>query len=697
MPKVKLTDLVLRDAHQSLFATRMVTSDMLPICGKLDKVGFFALEAWGGATFDSCIRFLNEDPWERLKKLKAAMPNSKIMMLLRGQNLLGYRHYADDVVAKFVEYAAKDGVDVFRIFDAVNDPRNFEAATKAAKKTGKHIQATISYAVTPFHTIEKYAEFAKQLVNIGADSICIKDMAGLLKPYEGYDLVKAIKKVTDIPVEIHTHATTGMSVSTLTKCAEAGAEILDTTISSMSMGTSHSPTETMVEIFRGTEYDTGLDINLLLEIAAYFREVRKNYKKFESSFLGADTRILLSQVPGGMLSNLESQLKEQNAANKIDDVLKEIAIVQKDAGYPPLVTPTSQIVGTQAVFNVLFGRYNRLSGEFQDLMAGKYGACPAPKNKDVVKKALEALKMEKEITYRPADDIPAEYSKLEGECKTLLGTSTVTPEDVLTLAMFPKVAPDFFKNRSKGPVVFKPEEAASAPTAPAAAAAHKAGQAVQYSVNVDGVNYNVVVAPAGTVAVAPAASGSAPTVGSMATGPKVVPAPSGGGAAVLAPVAGSIIRYAVTEGATVKAGDNVIIMESMKMELEIKATAAGKVHFLVAAGTTVASQQPIAEIGGGAVPLPVAPIPAPAAPTPVAAVEPKLAPSGGTVVLAPVAGTIIRYAVAEGAAVKSGDNVVIMESMKMELEIKATAAGKVRFLSTPGARVASQQPIAELC
>jgi oxaloacetate decarboxylase alpha subunit len=321
MPKVKLTDLVLRDAHQSLFATRMVTADMLPICDKLDKAGFFALEGWGGATFDSCIRFLNEDPWERLKKLKKALPNTKIMMLLRGQNLLGYRHYADDVVAKFVEYAAKDGIDIFRIFDAVNDPRNFKAATAAAKKTGKHIQATISYAVTPFHTIEKYAEFAKQLVDIGADSICIKDMAGLLKPYEGYDLVKAIKKVTDLPIEIHTHATTGMSVATLTKCAEAGAEILDTAISSMSMGTSHSPTETMVEIFKGTEYDTGLDTNLLLEIAAYFREVRKNYKKFESSFLGADTRILASQVPGGMLSNLESQLKEQGAPDKIDDVL----------------------------------------------------------------------------------------------------------------------------------------------------------------------------------------------------------------------------------------------------------------------------------------------------------------------------------------------------------------------------------------
>jgi len=585
MPKVKLTDLVLRDAHQSLFATRMVTADMLPICEKLDKVGYFALEAWGGATFDSCIRFLNEDPWERLKTLKKKLTKTPIMMLLRGQNLLGYRHYADDVVAKFVEYAAKDGIDIFRIFDACNDPRNFKTATEAAKKTGKHIQATISYAVTPFHTIQKYAEFAKQLTDIGADSICIKDMSGLLKPYEGYELVKAIKKVTSLPIEIHTHATTGMSVATLTKCAEAGAEILDTTISSMSMGTSHSPTETMVEIFKGTEYDTGLDINQLLDIAAYFRDVRKNYKKFESSFLGADTRILASQVPGGMLSNLESQLKEQGASDKIDDVLKEIAVVQKDAGYPPLVTPTSQIVGTQAVFNVMFGRYNKLSGEFQDLVAGRYGACPAPKNADLVKKALAALKMEKEITHRPADDIPAEYSKLEEETKKLLGTNSVTPEDVLTYAMFPKVAPDFFKKRADGPVVFKAEEEAAPSEAP--------GQAARYSVNVNGANYDVVVAPAGTVAIAPASSAPA------ASAPAAAPAASApaGGETVPAPVAGTVLRYVASEGQDVKAGDTLLILESMKMELEIKSNAAGKVHFLVPTGTQVVSKQPIAKIG----------------------------------------------------------------------------------------------------
>jgi oxaloacetate decarboxylase alpha subunit len=690
MPKVKLTDLVLRDAHQSLFATRMLTADMLPACEKLDRVGFFALEAWGGATFDSCIRFLNEDPWERLKKLKAALPNTKIMMLLRGQNLLGYRHYADDVVAKFVEYAAKNGVDIFRIFDAVNDPRNFKAATNAAKKTGKHIQAAISYAVTPFHTIEKYAELAGQYAEIGADSLCIKDMSGLLKPYEGYELVKAIKARTDLPVEIHTHATTGMSVAALTKCAEAGADILDTTISSLAMGTSHSPTETMVEIFRGTEYDTGLDINLLLEIAAYFREVRKHYKQFESSFLGADTRILASQVPGGMLSNLESQLKEQGASDKIDEVLKEIAVVQKDSGYPPLVTPTSQIVGTQAVFNVLFGRYNRLSGEFQDLCAGKYGACPAPKNPEVVKKALEGLKMEREITHRPADDIPSEYAKLEEEARQILGTAQVSVEDVLTYAMFPKVAPGFFKKRAEGPVVFKAEDAAGAAPAKASGTA----QAARYNVNVNGANYAVVVSPAGTVAVSPAAGGAAPAGG----GAQAAPASGGGGAsgggvAIPAPVAGTILRYAVDEGAEVQKGATVLIIESMKMELEIKSTAAGKIHFLVPAGTQVAAQQPVAEIGGGAAPA----APVAAAPAPEAVPAPAAAPSGGGVVVpAPVAGTVLRYATGEGARVAAGDTIIIIESMKMELEIKATAAGAVRFLVPAGTQVASQQPIAEI-
>jgi oxaloacetate decarboxylase alpha subunit len=681
MSKVKITDLVLRDAHQSLFATRMTTVDMVPALDKLDKIGYWALEAWGGATFDSCIRFLNEDPWERLRTLKKALPNTQVMMLLRGQNLLGYRHYADDVVDKFVEKAAENGVGVFRIFDACNDPRNLKCAADAAKKTGKHVQMAISYATTPYHTNEIYAGLSKRYAEFGADSICIKDMSGLLKPYEAYDLVKAIKAKVDIPVEIHTHATTGLSVATLVKSAEAGAEILDTVISSMAMGTSHSPTETIVEAFKGTEFDTGLDIKPLLEIAAYFRDVRKKYAKFESSFLGADTRILASQVPGGMLSNLENQLKEQGAANKIDEVLKEIQVVQKDCGYIPLVTPTSQIVGTQAVFNVLFGRYERLTAETADLVTGRYGALAAPANPDLVKKALEKNKYDAVLTERPADKIPNEFAKIEQEAKAV---GAVSVEDVLTYAMFPKVAPEFFKNKAKGPV-----DSASFvvnPTVPVPAAGGTgsgSGQAGAYIVNVNGSDYNVTVRPSGTLAIVPA--GGAAQAGSAAT-----PAPVGS-VQIPAPVAGTILRYAVDEGADVKEGQTVLIIESMKMELEIKSTVAGKIHFLVPTGTQVQAQQPVASLGGV-----VSAVPAPAESAAPAPVQAAPVSGGGTVIPAPVAGTILRYAVNEGASVKSGDTVIIIESMKMELEIKTTATGNVHFLVPTGTQVASQQPIAEV-
>ncbi|MDR1469020.1 MAG: sodium-extruding oxaloacetate decarboxylase subunit alpha [Spirochaetaceae bacterium] len=683
MSKVKITDLVLRDAHQSLFATRMTTADMVPALDKLDKIGYWALEAWGGATFDSCIRFLNEDPWERLRTLKKALPNTQVMMLLRGQNLLGYRHYADDVVDMFVQKAAENGVGVFRIFDACNDPRNLKRAADAAKKTGKHVQMAISYATTPYHTKEIYADLAKRYAESGADSICIKDMSGLLKPYEAFDLVKAIKAKADLPVEIHTHATTGLSVATLVKSAEAGAEILDTVISSVAMGTSHSPTETIVEAFKGTVYDTGLDIKPLLEIAAYFREVRKKYAKFESSFLGADTRILASQVPGGMLSNLENQLKEQGAADKIDEVLKEIQVVQKDCGYIPLVTPTSQIVGTQAVFNVLFGRYERLTAETADLVTGRYGALAAPANPDLVKKALEKSKYEAVLTERPADKIPNEFAKIEQEAKAV---GAVSVEDALTFAMFPKVAPEFFKNRAKGPVdsasfVVKPAAPSGTSTGSGAGGS---GQAGAYVVNVNGSDYNVTVRPSGTLAIVPA-GGAAPASGAVA------PAPVGS-VQVPAPVAGTVLRYVVAEGADVKSGDTVVIIESMKMELEIKSTVAGKIHFLVPTGTQVQAQQAIASIGGvvGAAPV-VAPAES-AAPAPVQAAV----PASGTVIPAPVAGTILRYAVAEGASVKSSDTVIIIESMKMELEIKSTVAGTVRFLVPTGTQVQAQQPIAEV-
>lgn len=678
--KVQISDLVLRDAHQSLHATRMTTADMLPICNKLDSIGYWSLEGWGGATFDSCIRFLNEDPWERLRKLHAALPNTPIMMLLRGQNLLGYRHYADDVVDKFVEAAARNGIGVFRIFDACNDPRNLKRATDAAKKTGKHVQMAISYATTPYHTKEIYADLAKSYADFGADSICIKDMSGLLKPMEAYDLVKAIKAKVDLPVEIHTHATTGLSVATLLKAAEAGADVLDTAISSMSMGTSHSPTETVVEMLKGTDMDTGLDLNTLLEIAAYFRDVRKKYAKFESSFLGADTRILASQVPGGMLSNLENQLKEQGASDKIDDVLKEIQIVQKDCGYIPLVTPTSQIVGTQAVFNVLFGRYARLTQETRDLVTGKYGKTPAAVNADLLKEALKQNNMEEAITCRPADLIPNEWDKMVEEAKANGGNGS--EEDTLTYAMFPKVAPKFFKERTNGPV-----SSDSFVVKKAAATSSNGGS---YSVTVNGTAYNVTTGPAGdTMNVT--VNGTAYNVSFAAPSADApVATVVSGGADITAPVAGTLLKHVVPAGSTVKKGDTVIMIESMKMELEVKATADGPITYTVQPGTQITAGQVIANIGGGAV---VAAPVANAAPAPAAA---PAAPTGGAVVAAPVAGTLLKNVAAEGASVKSGDTIIMIESMKMELEVKATSNGTVHFLCTAGSQITAGQPLAEI-
>ncbi|MGN0736981.1 sodium-extruding oxaloacetate decarboxylase subunit alpha [Treponema porcinum] len=693
MSKVGISELAIRDAHQSLHATRMTTADMLPACPMLDKIGYKFIEGWGGATYDSCIRFLNEDPWERLRKLHSAMPNSKIMMLLRGQNLLGYRHYADDVVDKFVETAAKNGIDVFRIFDACNDPRNLERATKAAKKTGKHVQMAISYAVTPYHTVEKYAELAKTYAEFGADSICIKDMSGLLKPYDAFELVTAIKKAVDLPIEIHSHATTGLSVATELKAVEAGADILDTAISSMSMGTSHSPTETIVEMLKGSKYDTGLDTKALLEIAAYFREVRTHYASLESKFLGADTRILLSQVPGGMLSNLESQLKQQGAADKMDDVLKELPVVQKDVGYVPLVTPTSQIVGTQAVFNVLFGRYERMTGEFRDLLVGKYGKLPAEPNADLVKKALEQNKMEKAVTCRPADLLEPEWDKMVKEAKENGGDGS--DEDTLTYAMFPKVAPKFFKERANGPVDAK--ETFGIKEAPKSSSGGKGGS---YTVTVNGTAYNVTSGPAGdSMSVHVNGTAYNVTFGAAGSAPASAPAASAapavtGGEDVNAPVAGTLLRYAVDNGASVSKGQTVIVLESMKMELEVKAPCDGTITFTAQTGSQVSNGQKLAVIGGTAA--------APAAPAPAASAAPKAAPatpaaaSGGKPVNAPVAGTLLRYEVSEGASVSADTTIIVVESMKMELEIKAGSAGKVHFLAATGSQITSGQAIAEI-
>lgn len=572
--KIAVTDVALRDGHQSLLATRMLTSDMLKIAEKMDKVGYWSLETWGGATFDSCIRFLNEDPWERIRNLKKAMPNTKMQMLLRGQNLLGYRHYADDVVEKFVETAVKNGVEVFRVFDALNDTRNMKASFDAIKKQKAHIQGCISYAVTPVHTIEKYAELAKELEKMGADSICIKDMSGLLKPYIAEELVKAIKEKTSLPLSVHSHSTTGMSVATLIKAIEAGADMIDTAISPLSMGTSHSPTESMVEILKNTEFDTQLDLALLSEIAEYFKEAKKKYADYSSSFTGVDTRILLSQVPGGMLSNLENQLREQNALDKLDDVLKEITVVQKDFGYPPLVTPTSQIVGTQSVFNVLFGRYNKLTAESKNLLIGNYGRTPAKPDADLVKKALQELAVEKTTDCRPADLLPNELDKLRAELEEKKLLDNISDEDLMTYAMFPQVAPKFFAERANGPVEIKPSENTKS-------SGKKGAEA--YIVNVDGVDYNVSVREEGTILI---------DAGNTASAPKA----SGDGKVITAPVAGTVFKLPLSENSEVVSGDTVIILESMKMELEVKTADAGKVRYLTKEGTSVAVGDPLVEI-----------------------------------------------------------------------------------------------------
>lgn len=597
MARVGITDVALRDAHQSLFATRMLTADMLPVGALLDNVGYWSLETWGGATFDTCIRFLNEDPWDRLKQLRAVMPHTPQQMLLRGQNLLGYRHYADDVVEAFVARAAHHGVAVFRIFDALNDPRNFITSIRAVKKAGRHAQATISYATSPVHTKEAYVALGRELKVMGADSICIKDMAGLLKPYHAAELIKALKTEVGLPVHVHTHSTTGMSVATLVKSVEAGADCVDTAISSLAMGTSHSPTETMVEILKGTEFDTGLDVKLLLEIAASFRVVRQKYRQFESSFLGADTRILTAQVPGGMLSNLENQLREQNAVSKLDAVLEEVAHVQRDFGYPPLVTPTSQIVGSQALFNVLFGRYERLTAESKDVLVGRYGRTPAEPDPKLVKKALDELKMDVPVTKRPADDIPNELGKIEEDLKSKLQATHVSVEDVLTYAMFPQVALPFFAKRHKGPVVFEAPEAPAVKSGPASVATGSG----RYWVTVNGKEYVVQsqTAKAGeraievdgamyTVAVRDAAAPEKGGKGQGAAGVKEE--------VLVAPMPGDIIKLVYEDGDDVEAGAAVVVMEAMKMQLEVKSRTAGTITYKVNAGASVKGDQPIAVI-----------------------------------------------------------------------------------------------------
>jgi oxaloacetate decarboxylase alpha subunit len=593
-----ITDVVLRDAHQSLFATRMRIDDMLPIAEKLDQVGFWSLESWGGATFDACVRFLGEDPWERIRELSKAMPNTPQQMLFRGQNILGYRHYADDLVEKFVERAAINGVDVFRIFDAMNDPRNLECAIAAVRQQGKHAQGTLSYTVSPVHNIDSWINLGKQIASMGADSIAIKDMAGLLTPYVAYELVSELKKSVDIPIHMQCHATTGMSTATYLKSIEAGIDNVDTAISSMSMTYGHSPTESLVAILEGTERDTGLDIILLEEIAAYFREVRKKYAKFEGSLKGVDSRILVAQVPGGMLTNLEGQLKEQNASDRLDDVLLEIPKVRKELGYIPLVTPTSQIVGTQAVLNVLTGnRYQSITKETEGVLKGEYGATPAPVDTALQEKVLAGGAA---ITGRPADDLQPEFEKLKKELLSIADDKPLVfgenlDDDVLTYALFPQPGLKFLENRNN-PSAFEPMPQAQEAVTPSSAVVPSSNNngAEVYTVDVQGQQYVVKVTPGGDIQSAIPVANSALAVPTQNSGPIGSVSQVG----VTAPLAGNIFKVVVKPGDHVQSGDVVVVLEAMKMETEIRAASAGQVQeVLVQEGDSVSPGATLVTLG----------------------------------------------------------------------------------------------------
>jgi oxaloacetate decarboxylase alpha subunit len=595
--KVMITDTILRDAHQSLLATRMPTKHMLPMAKELDSVGYFSLEMWGGATFDSCIRFLREDPWDRVRTLRKAMPNTRFQMLLRAQNVVGYRHYADDLVEKFVELAAHAGIDVFRIFDALNDIRNMETAMKSTKKVGKHAEGCISYTTSPVHNVDLYVAMSQQLEEMGADTLCIKDMAGLLTPYVAFELVSALKKKISIPIHMHCHATTGQSEMVYLKGIEAGADIIDTALSPLALGTSQPATESLVAALQGTPYDTGLDLDLLIHIADHFKKVRVALAEHESGLPGVDTRILLAQIPGGMLSNLASQLRKQKAMDKYDEVLKEVPRVREDMGYPPLVTPSSQVVGTQAVINVLQGkRYAVLTEHTKNYLLGKYGKAPGRVNQELVKRVIEETGQQP-ITHRPADDIEPEFEKDKAELVKKLGREPRSDEDVVTYALFPEVALEFFDIRDGikkvEPAAPKPEPAAKAAQT-AAAPAPAAGRSA-YKVTVGGMTYEVEVEDmagggASVTKVSPAAT--------PAPAPAAAPAAySGNGTMVKAPLSGDVLRVLASEGSTVKTGQEIIILEAMKMETKVVAPGDGTLaRLFVNPGDKVESGDPLAAI-----------------------------------------------------------------------------------------------------
>jgi pyruvate carboxylase subunit B len=607
--KVMVSDLVLRDGHQSLIATRMRTEDMIPVCDRMDKIGYWSLEAWGGATFDACIRFLKEDPWERLRKLKAALPNTPIQMLLRGQNLLGYRHYSDDVVEAFVAKAAENGVDVFRIFDAMNDLRNLETSIKAVIKAGKHAQGAISYTTSPVHTIEHFVEQAKQLEEMGCHSICIKDMAGLLTPTTATELFGALSKATKLPLNFHSHTTAGVANIAMYKAVEAGCRIVDTVISSFSWGTSHSPTESMVLAFRDTPYDTGLDLEKLQEIGFYFHEIRKKYHQYESDFTGIDTRVQVNQIPGGMISNLSNQLREQGSLDRMNDVLAEIPKVREDLGYPPLVTPTSQIVGTQAVLNVITGkRYKSITNEVKLYLQGRYGQALGEINEAVRDLAIGS---EEVITCRPADLLEPEMDRLRQE----IGELAKSEEDVLTYAMFPEIGRTFLEERAAG--TLKPEELAPISSGNGGGAGLQLSP-TDFNVTMHGETYHIRVTGTGhqdqeerpyylTIDGVPEEvlvenlTEMVPTTGGYvdskkaSRGSKRPRATKEGDVTTSMP--GTVVEVLVNEGDEVKAGDPVLIIEAMKMENEVQAPVGGTVNQVnVKKGDSVNPDEALMEI-----------------------------------------------------------------------------------------------------
>jgi len=656
-----ITELVLRDAHQSLLATRMRLDDMLPIAEKLDRVGYWSLEVWGGATFDSCIRYLGEDPWERLRALKQAMPKTPLQMLFRGQNILGYRHYADDVVEKFVERAAVNGIDVFRVFDAMNDPRNLETAIKEVIKQGKHAQGCISYTVSPVHTLAKWVDLAKTIEDMGANSICIKDMAGLITPYAAYELVKKLKKTLAVPVHMHCHATTGMSTAAYLKALEAGIDNVDTSISSMSLTYAHSPTEALVAITAETDHATGLDLALLQEISAYFREVRKKYVKFEGSLKGIDSRIIMAQVPGGMLTNMENQLREQGASDKIDQVLEEIPTVREDLGFLPLVTPTSQIVGSQAVLNILAGeRYKTVTKETTAVLKGEYGATPAPVNKELQKKILKGATP---ITCRPADLLEPEVVKLTSELRKIAAEKALTLaeheiEDVLTYALFQQVGLKFIENRGN-PEAFEPVPTGD-DLVPVVASTVAGGEL--FTVTGGGKSFVVQVTGAEGAAAAAAAIAGAPA---GATAPAVADT-------AVAHLAGNIWKIEIAVGDEVEEGDLLFILEAMKMEHDVLAEKSGVVaEILVKEGAAVdLGAALLSFVGEKTSTAPVAP----------AQLDNTPAPDVANSVVAPLAGNIWKLEVTAGQQVQEGDLLIILEAMKMENEIIADRDGTISQL-----------------